>query len=69
MAVTMIKRENDWCFLCEQRRNRLVAINYPFENENQKNQTQFIRVCLDCLKRAMKITDDNKIPINTLLED
>jgi len=69
MSVNMMKRENDWCFLCMKRRPKLVAINYEFSDERNKTETQFIRICLDCLKRADRIIGDNKIPVNTTITD
>ena len=65
----MIKRENDWCFICQKRKARLVGINYETRTESEKIEVKFIRVCLDCLKRASKIAEDNKLPINASFED
>jgi hypothetical protein len=62
--LPMIKREDDWCFICESRKSKLIAINFKVETEDKKSRYQFIRICLDCLKRSIKIIEDNKIHVN-----
>jgi len=69
MSASMMKREEDWCFLCLTRKTKLVAICYSLDSETQRNKTQFIRICTDCIKRALKITEDNKIEANIVLDE
>jgi len=64
MPVMMVKRDNDWCFLCNNRKEKSTAISYVFGNEHVKNETHFIRICMDCLKRAVNVAEGNKLIAN-----
>jgi hypothetical protein len=60
----MIKRQYDWCFICQKRRNTLIAISYEKIVEGTAPIKEFIRICTECIDKAKKIADDKKIPIN-----
>jgi hypothetical protein len=64
----MIKRDDDWCFICQKRKSKLVGINYEYKTDNEKTDVRFIRICLDCLKRASKMIEDNRLPINASVD-
>jgi len=41
MTTVVVKRENDWCYLCSRRKNKLVGISYELKNESEKNENNF----------------------------
>jgi hypothetical protein len=64
----MVRRDSDWCFICQKRKNKLVGINYELRADNEKADVHFIRICSECLKRALKISEDNRLPVNMSID-
>ena len=40
---------DDWCHLCGQRTESLLDIWYPKNAEHDTKQTEYIRICKDCI--------------------
>ena len=64
--TVVVKREDDWCFLCDRRRHKLVGISYEIKTDSDKGDTHFLRICSECVKRIQK-TLDEKVPVNQLV--
>lgn len=43
----------DWCHLCGKRVSYSADIWYPENAEHDKENTQYIRICVECAKEIM----------------
>lgn len=62
----VVKRDNDWCFLCTIRKKKLVGISYEQKNEEDRPATYFLRICKDCLSKIQKVMDDKSVVPNAI---
>lgn len=58
MSAKMLKKESrDWCHVCGKRKELFTEISYPENAEHGREGSKFVRICSDCLKQALSVTE------------
>lgn len=47
--------ENEWCNICGKRSNDNADVWYPVNAEHGMKNTQYIRICFDCITKMANV--------------
>lgn len=53
--MTINMHGNDWCHICGKRKSELADIWYPKNAEHEKEETEYIRICYECVVLIRKV--------------